>query len=66
MNSVFEIQHELAALEQGIRDLHRIKADVDYKELGIDDGSTIRYVARWSWKSNSFVGLLISRVATLM
>lgn len=41
-NSLAELTQAFSKLQAEVLDLKNIKAEVDYKDLGIDDGATAR------------------------
>jgi len=44
MRSLQDLQEKIEAIRRDLFNINDIKAEVDYKELGIDDGSASRYV----------------------
>ena len=44
MRSLQDLQEKIEAIRRDLFNINDIKAEVDYKELGIDDGSASRCV----------------------
>jgi phosphotransferase system IIB component len=41
--NIAELTHAFSKIRAEVNDLKNIKAEVDYKDLGVDDGTTARY-----------------------